>query len=148
MRKCPLPVMLGAHLIAAPMCFALLAGIPLIILLAGVVVDDDPGGPLFLPIFAVGCIVFAVMTCLVLGVVTCGLQVLLWWRQLPSWLPLVGGLLAAFVLVAPLTLAAQGGLVTWLVCSISGGIVFACYWLALLASQVVLWRIHRVWFPL
>jgi hypothetical protein len=52
------------HLAAAAVCFAFLVLAPIIICLIFMAVDNDPGGPMFFPIFVFGVIAFAfVMTC-------------------------------------------------------------------------------------
>jgi hypothetical protein len=83
------------HLAAAAVCFAFLVFAPIITCLIFMAVDNDPGGPMFFPIFVVGVIAFAFVITCVLAFAALSSDLLRRRYRVPIWLPPIVVLLVA-----------------------------------------------------
>src|SRR5438067_796491 len=83
----PLASLLILHIAAAGLCFAFFSIVPVVVCLVCMAIGNDPGGPMFFPIFVLGTILgAAAITALLAGAAL--LSDLLRRRyRVPLWLP-------------------------------------------------------------
>lgn len=90
------------HLLAAAACFAFFTGVPITACLILMAIGNDPGGPMFFPMFVLGVVGVALSITVILGgtAVVSDLVRRRW--RLPLWVPplLVFGLVAGAVRLA------------------------------------------------
>jgi hypothetical protein len=138
----PLLPLLLLHLAAAGVCFSFFVVVPVVGCLIFMAISNDPGGPVFFPVFVLGVLLFAVIiTCILAGAAL--LSDLLRRRYLISvWLP-------------PLVMFALATASCWLffrtlppaVPPLAGGIValaFSIHW----AAISTVWFLPRLLFRL
>ncbi len=86
-KQRPLVPLLLLHLAAAIVCFAFFTIVPIVACLILMVIGNDPGGPMFFPIFVIGIVLCAGAITMFLG----GAVLLsdLLWRHcgVPAWVP-------------------------------------------------------------
>jgi hypothetical protein len=94
-RGCSMVVLLLCHAAAAVVCFAFLTVVPVGLCLVVILIANDPGGPLFLPVFIVGVVLFAAATATALTGAALATDLVRWRWPLPVWVsPLVVFILA------------------------------------------------------
>jgi hypothetical protein len=134
------------HLVAAVVSFALFVGGSIVLVILAMIIGNDPGGPMFFPIFVLLALFGAAFACVVLFGVAFVLQFVQRWLRFSWWVPVV--------LVFPLTFAVLTRLGTtgssrpdrWLLAA--SGIVslaFSVYWVALCAAGGILNFIRKKW---
>ena len=92
----PLLLLLLLHVIAAGACFAFFTIVPITVCLILMTIGNDPGGPMFFPIFVMGIILFALVITVILAGATLLSDLLHRYYNVPNWLPP----LSVFVLVS------------------------------------------------
>ncbi|MBV9125978.1 MAG: hypothetical protein JO112_21715 [Planctomycetes bacterium] len=117
------------HFLAAGLSFIFLFGIPVVGVLVMMYVDDDPGGPIFLPIFVMGWALFTCGACgtfLGAGIV---LQNFQGRKSFPNWLPLA--LLFPFYAASGIALwrGQDWPAAFWVVLGGVLALAFSIYWL-------------------
>jgi hypothetical protein len=128
--------------VAAGVCFAFFTIVPIgacIILMA---IGNDPGGPMFFPIFVMGVILFATVITAFLGTAALVSDLLRRRRYVPLWLPPL-----AVFLLATGSLWLLAGRVHPVVPPVAGGIValaFIIHW----AAISTVWFLPRLLFRL
>ena len=92
----PLLPLLFLHVIAAVFCFAFFTIVPITVCIILMTIGNDPGGPMFFPIFVMGIILFAFVITAILTGATLLSDLLRRHYNVPIWLPP----LSVFVLVS------------------------------------------------
>jgi hypothetical protein len=85
-RRPLLPLVL-LHFAAAGVCFAFFLFAPIIACLIFMAIGNDPGGPMFFPMFVVGVVLFAIVITIVLGGAALLSDLLRQRYRVPVWLP-------------------------------------------------------------
>jgi len=132
------------HLVAGAVSFVLFVGGSIALLIWAMIIDNDPGGPMFFPVFVLLVLLAAACACVVLFCLTAGLQLLRRWLRFPWWVPLVAIFPLTFATLAfpGTTGSVRSGL--WLLAaSAIVTIAFGMYWAALQAAGGLLDRIRR-----
>ena len=132
------------HLVAALVSFAIFVGGSVLLVVLGMIIGNDPGGPMFFPIFVLFALFGAACACVALFAVAALLQFVRRWLRFSWWVPVL--------LVFPLTFAILTLFGTtgpsrpdrWLL-SASGivTIAFSVYWGALCAAGGILAFIRK-----
>ena len=137
------------HLVAAGVSFGVFVVVPVIVVVASMIIGNDPGGPMFFPIFVVMCIFGAAVSCVVLILVSVVLQLIRRKLAFAWWVPIIaaGPLSFAVLLVTWYCRATEAfsgkDLGACLVISLATTLVFAVYWLPLCASDGLVRWIRR-----
>ena len=134
------------HLLAAAACFAFFTGVPITACLILMAIGNDPGGPMFFPMFVLGVIGVALLITLIFGgtAVVSDLVRRRW--RLPLWVPplwvfglVAGAVRLAFKEVHPMVPIGAGAVLM---------LAFVVHWAAVSATwylpQFVIGRIKAV----
>ena len=138
---------LGSHLIAGIVYGLIFGAIPLILALVGLVVlfilaivYNDPGGPLWLPMYLVGCFLYA-LAVLATGLVLFGfsaiIQAIRKKLRSPWWVPPLAFPLLILTLLWVTSCARP---VIWAVIT---ALPFIVYWLSLMSAESIANRIRK-----
>ena len=85
-RRSLLPLLL-LHFAAAAVCFAFFTGVPIVGCLVLMAIGNDPGGPMFFPIFVIGVLLFAIAITTILAGAALLSDLLRRHFRIPVWLP-------------------------------------------------------------
>jgi hypothetical protein len=140
-RRPLLPLVL-LHLAAAGVCFSFFTVVPIVGCLILMAIGNDPGGPMFFPIFVLGVLLFAVVITGILAGAAILSDLLRRHYRIPIWLP-------------PIVVFLLATVITWLSFSgappavppIAGGVValaFIIHW----AAISTVWFLPRLLFRL
>lgn len=136
----PLIPLLLLHFAASAACFAFFTSVPIIGCLVLIAICNDPGGPLFFPIFVLGVLLFAgVITGILAGAALLS-DLLRRHYRIPVWVPPIG----VFLLVTVITWLLVGGIHP-VVPPIAGSIIavaFIIHW----AAISTVWFLPRMLF--
>jgi len=138
----PLLPLLLLHLAAAGVCFAFFTLVPIVGCLVLMANGNDPGGPMFFPIFVLGVFLFAVVSTGILASAAVLSDLLRRHYRVPIWLPP----LAVFLLATVITWLLLGG-AHLAVPPIAGGTIalaFIIHW----AAISTVWFLPRILFRL
>ncbi len=136
-----LPLLL-LHLAAAGVCFAFFTVVPTVACLILVAIGNDPGGPLFLPIFIMGVVLCAAIITTVLAAAVLMTDLLRRYYRVALWLPP----LVIFVLATGFAFLLLGGAHA-VAAVVAGGVVttaFIVHW----AAISTVWFLPRLLFRL
>jgi hypothetical protein len=134
--------LLVLHGAAALVCFGVFTVAPIVACFIVIVISGDPGGPLFIPVFVVGVVVFAAVMTLFLSVAVLVSDVLCRHYRTPRWLPFA----VVYVLATGLFWFFSSGIHP-LILLIGGAIVefaFLAHW----AAISTIWLLPRLLFRL
>ena len=137
-----LPLLL-LHAAAGAVCFAFFTIAPIVVCLILMAIGNDPGGPMFFPIFVMGVIVFAAAITALLGGTALLSDLLRRRHRVPLWLPS----LVVFILATGGAFWLLAGRVHPAVPLLAGGIVtlaFVVHW----AAISIVWFLPRFLFRL
>jgi hypothetical protein len=132
------------HLVAAVVSFAVFVGASILLVILGMIIGNDPGGPMFFPIFVLFALFGAACACAVLFGVAALLQFIRRWLRFSWWVPVVLVFPLSFAVLALLGTAGSTRPDRWLLAA-SGivSIAFSIYWGALCAAGGILNLIRR-----
>ncbi len=139
MKGSSIATFLVSHLVAAAISFIIFVAVPVVFAIACTIIENDPGGPMFFPIFILMCLFFSVCACVGLFVISGLLQLIRLKLPFPWWVPIV--------LVFPLSFAVllligdDASLMPFMSTtsfSLLIGFAFATYWLSLSASASIM----------
>lgn len=147
MNKTSVLRFLLSHLVAGAISFGVFVVVPVVATVVLMLVGNDPGGPMFFPIFVLMCLFFAACACGVLFGVCAILQLVRTKIPFSWWTPvvLVFPLSMAVLSIGNTTPEPIGILVLGLVATVA----FSTYWLTLSASAGIMnwigkrYRNHR-----
>lgn len=94
-RPRPLLPLVLLHAAAAAVCFAFFTLMPIGVCIICMMIGNDPGGPMFFPIFVMGVILFAAVITALLGGAALVNDLLRRRHRVPIWLPPVAVFLLA-----------------------------------------------------
>jgi hypothetical protein len=130
-----------SHIAAGFVSFLIFVLMSIMSVVAIMIVDNDPGGPMFFPMFLAFCVIGALLLCFACFVTSALFQ---WLKRLinyPKWLPVV---IIFFIVSAGILLFRPRGfgvpVLTFYSFVISTG--FLIYWLLLLVFDKIL---NRIW---
>jgi len=136
MKKISVVRFLLSHLVASAISFGVFVVVPVVATVVLMFVGNDPGGPMFFPIFVLMCLFFATCACGVLFAVSAILQLVRtkipfsWWTPVVLVLPL-----SMAILSIGNTTAEPIGI---LVLGLAATLTFSTYWLTLSASTGIM----------
>lgn len=121
--------------------------IPLIATLISIMSLEDPGGPMFVPVFAVMCLVCGISISLLFFIYTAALQLVRLKYKYPAWLPPVLSLpLTCFMSLLFTPYFPQNTtIITAIIASVLF-ILYILYWLIASAASKFLGKIHTTFF--
>jgi len=133
---------LVSHVAAGGVSFAALVILPMLIMLAFMIIGNDPGGPMFLPIFFLFCVFYAVCASLCFFALSCLLQWIRRYVRFSSWAPVA--LIFPFCMAILLVTLTGPGLKFPLVFFLGTGLIlsiaFVLYWSVLLGgARIIRW---------
>lgn len=139
MKMSSVATFLLSHFVAACISFAVFVIVPIVFVVACMIIGNDPGGPIFLPIFVLMCLFFAACACGGLFGVCGVLQLLRRFVGFSWWVPVV---LVFPVCFGVLLVARVGGrtepMAGLIIASLIVSSAFAVYWLTLSASSGIM----------
>ena len=140
-RRPVLPLLL-LHFAAAGVCFVFFAVVPIVGCLVFMAIGNDPGGPMFFPIFVLGTLLFASVITGILAGAAIMSDLLRRHYRVPVWLPPIAVFLLATIITRllfsgahPAVSPAAGAVVT---------LAFIIHWAAISA----VWFLPRLLFRL
>ena len=138
----PVLPLLALHIAAAGVCFAFFTFVPVAVCLVCMAIGNDPGGPMFFPIFVLGTILGAAAITVLLAGGTLLSDLLRRHYHVPLWLP-------------PLVLFALATVLFWLLFSSAHpavpplvGVVVAIAFIVHWAAVSAVWFLPRLLFRL
>ena len=135
---------MAQHLVAAGVSFGVFTVVPMVLVIAAMAVGNDPGGPMFFPVFLVICFCYAAAACLVLFLVCAELQLIRRRWAFPRWLPVPCAFVLTFVMA--ISFDAFGSTKPVLASSVlaaTATLAFAVYWFSLALSGEVIRRVRH-----
>ena len=139
MKTSSIVTFLLSHLVAAAISFVIFVAVPVVFTIACTIIENDPGGPMFFPIFILMCLFFSACACAGLFVISGILQLIRLKLPFPWWVPIVMVFPLSFaVLLLIGDDASLMPLMSTTSFSILIGSAFALYWLSLSASASVI----------
>jgi hypothetical protein len=132
------------HLVAAMVSFTLFVGGSIFLVILGMIIDNDSGGPMFFPIFVLLALFGAACAFVVLVGVAAVLQYIRRWLRFSWWVPVVLVFPLAFAVFTLLGTAGSSRPDRWLLAA-SGivSVAFSVYWLALCSAGGLLDSIKK-----
>jgi hypothetical protein len=83
----PVVLFVVLHAVAALLCFTFFTVVPIGTCLVLMAIGNDPGGPMFFPLFVMGAILFAALTTAIIAGATLVSDLIRRWIRIPLWLP-------------------------------------------------------------
>lgn len=138
----PLLPLLLLHFAAAGVCFTFFTTVPIVACLVFMAIGNDPGGPMFLPLFVLGVLLVAVVMTGILAGAALVSDLLRRHYRIPIWLPPLAVFVVATVVIwlflsdAPVAVPPMAGVVV--------SLAFIVHW----AAISTVWFLPRFLFRL
>ncbi len=130
------------HLFAAAISTVLFITVPVVVVLIVIIIDNDPGGPMFFPMFLGLTVLIAFGACTLCFALSVSLQFLQRLRPFPHWLPIISAFPVACIVLLLFGFPPEKTLTAWLLWSAVLSTAFCAYWTSLIAVQAMLSRSH------
>lgn len=132
-----------SHFVGACASFLLMAGVPIVLCIIGIIIGQDAGGPMFLPMFLMFCGLFSALACAVFFAVTVVFRILYRCVKYPQWVPVAVVAPVVFTIVFFVASGREESRILWLILSVLISAGFSVYWLSLLTLPVILRRVRN-----